>query len=439
MPPRSEKSRRNVHQVQEMYAALGLPVCDDEAAIKAACEQQRGTRNRELNSTKGSVAARAQQWFDDVNAMLNKRDELLSIVFEEFCRLGDTVLRADIDGGRTALGADTQISLRDIAMNWCRARSDLANRWLAEFLELRGLKDNEELEQPKRVCEFKAAPRSGRVMLTWTAPDDHYDEVRIIRVTDSSNDPADEVVVYQGTDSSFLDTSVSPKVPYTYRAYTIFEGHRSLTAAVAHTHKKSADDKPKRMSVAAVLLAVGMLGLVSYDHIMGDDVIMTMISTSMDQAASAMDDSSKVTPEVETTPPVVAQTGAQSEVVTPEDGVDPAPEPDQPDSDPVDGSAEPRANPRAWMTRPPTLAFAGESLSIELAMTEQLQPELVDAVLDGVELKRLEFDVDPPTVRFMVSALPGKESEGEASWSFRLKTADGRLTDPVTGTCQVLH
>jgi hypothetical protein len=435
VPPRSDKSRRNVHQVQEMFTALGLPVCDDEAAIKAACEQQRGTRNRELNSTKGSVAARAQQWFDDVNAMLNKRDELLQIVFEEFCRLGDTVLRADIDGGRTALGADTQISLRDIAMNWCRARSDLANRWLAEYLEMRGLKDNEALEQPKRICEFKAVPRSGRVILTWTAPDDHYDEVRIVRVTDSSNDPSDEVVVYQGEDSSFLDTSVSPKVPYTYRAYTVFEGHRSLTASVAHTHRKSADSKGSRTSFVAVLLVVGCLGLVSYDHLMGDDIIMSTLARSIDQAANAMEKPGLLTRETED-----ALNTVQAPVNTVvEVSESPAVDSASPVQVLVDENGEPRPDPRAWMTRPPTLAFAGESLGLELAMTEQLEPELVDAVLVGVAMKRVEFDIDPPVVRLMVLPLPNGESEGEASWSFRLTSADGRLTEVIEGTCQVLH
>jgi hypothetical protein len=424
-----------------MFAALGLPVCDDENAIKAACEQQRGTRNRELNSTKGSVAARAQQWFDDVNAMLNKRDELLKIVFEEFCRLGDTVLRADIDGGRTALGADTQISLRDIAMNWCRARSDLANRWLAEFLELRGLRDNEELEQPKRIAEFKAVPRSGRVMLTWTAPDDHYDEVRIIRVPDSSNDPSDEVVVYQGADSSFLDTSISPKVPYTYRAYTLFEGHRSLTATVAHTHKKGGASKPKRASFVAVLLLVGFLGLLTYDHMMGDDIIMSTISQTVERAAGALDNPLSAMPEVAAgdPTPVVADAVADIDENAPDVAIDETTDAEGDAGTPATDPGEPRPTPRAWMTRPPTLAFAGESLSLELGVTEPMKPELIDPVFDGVELKRLEFDVDPPSVRLMVSDLNGSAEEGEASWSFQLMTPDGRLTRIIKGSCQVLQ
>ncbi len=434
MPPRSDKSRQNVHQIQEMFAALGLPVCDDEAAIKAACEEQRGTRNRELNSTKGSVAARAQQWFDDVNNMLNKRDELLEVVFQEFCRLGDTVLRADIDGGRTALGADTQMSLRDIAMNWCRARSDLANAWLAEFLERRGLRDNEELEQPKRVTEFKASPRRGRVMLTWTVPEDRYDEVRIVRVVESSTDPADEIVVYQGTDASFLDTSVSPKVHYTYRAYTLFEGHKSLTATVAHTQRKGSSGKRMKPSFVGVLLAAGCVLILAYDKKWGDDVIMGTLAQNFSQSASALAEGSSSAETADTA-------GEATPVSNQNEAAMGVPSDEQSSETDTDDSAEDgsRPNPRVWMSRPPTLAFAGETLSIELDMTETMKAELVDLKLEGLEFKRFEFDTNPPLVRMSVLQLPGNDDEGNARWSFRLTTADGRLSNKISGSCQVVR
>lgn len=420
MPPRSDKSRRNVHQIQEMFAALGLPVCDDEEAIKAACEEQRGTRNRELNSTKGSVAARAQQWFDDVNTMLNKRDDLLRVVYDEFCRLADTVLRADIDGGRTILGSDTQISLRDIAMNWCRARSDLANKWLAEYLESRHLKDNEALEQPKRVNDFKAVPRGGRVMLTWTVPDEHFDEVRVVRVTEGSTDPSEEVVVYQGADSSFLDTSVSPKVHYTYRAYTLYDGVRSLAASITSTHKKGGGARKLKPSLVAVVFAVGVCGLVAYDHLEGDDLILGTLGDQVAQATQGLD---LQPPPAVVTPPATRE--LPDEPVVEEEA--PAPDP----------STLPA--PRAWLTRPPTLAFAGETLSLELAMSEVLEPELVDAELDGVEFTRCEFEAEPPVVRLTVLPLPQGAGQGRATWSFRLRAQDGRVTDVISGGCEVVH
>ena len=419
-----------------MYAALGLSVCDDEASIKAACQLQRGTRNRELNSTKGSVAARAQQWFDDANALFNKRDELLKVVFDEFCGLADTVLRADMDGGRTVLGADTQISLREIAMTWCRARADLAKKWVTKYLELRGLRDSGSLEQPSHICGFKAVSHGSRVMLTWTAPNNHYDEVRIIRVTDNDCETTGKSVVYQGADSSFIDTNVTPQAPYTYRAYSIFEKHCGLTAAVAHTHRKVAGTTARRkLLVSAILLGCG-LGTLAYDHQLGDNVILNRLSKGVEQVASALDISVHDTPKVEVE--VEVEVEAESTAVH---GA--THESEKTDVNPTEGEHEKRPKtlhaPRAWMTTPPTLAFAGESLSIQLDTTEDLEPELVDAKLNGVELTRIEFNANPPTVRFMVDPLPGNLSERQASWSFRLATADGRLTRAITGTCQVLR
>jgi hypothetical protein len=166
---------------------------------------------------------------------------------------------------------------------------------------------------------------------------------------------------------------------------------------------------------------------------MGDDIILGNMIQSVEQAAGALDN-----PDALTSGPQVVPSQETDPVVEVETEV-PAIETDVPAQAPEAEDGDPRPAPRAWMTRPPTLAFAGESLGIELAMTERLQPELVDAVLDGVELKRLEFEVDPPIVRLMVSALPGKQSEGTATWSFRLATADGRLTEVIEGSCQVLH
>ncbi|MDG2147979.1 MAG: hypothetical protein P8N09_00490 [Planctomycetota bacterium] len=433
MAHHTSTSRRTVHQVQEMYAALGLSVCDDESAIKAACQLQRGTRNRELNSTKGSVAARAQQWFDDANALFNNRDELLSIVFEEFCGLADAVLRSDMDGGRTVLGPDTQVSLREIAMSWCRARADLAKAWLTRYLELRGLRDCATIEQPSPICSFKAISHGTRVMLTWTAPNAHYDEVRIVRVSDNDLEATGKAVVYQGADSSFIDTNVTPQTPYTYRAYSIFQEHCGLTAAVASTHGKKANPTKGKIFLVAALILGGSLGLLAYDHHMGDNLILSRLSRSAEQVASAWSDSSHRTPSVAVAVKVEATPAHES-----------TQEPEALETPTLGGAQNEAAEkalrpPRAWMTDPPTLAFAGESLSIQLDTTESLEPNLVDARLNGVELTRIEFESSPPTVRFMVDPLPGNLSERQASWSFRLATPDGRLTRAITGTCQVLR
>lgn len=453
--PRPDKKRRTVHQVLEMFASLGLPVCDDEEAIKIACEEQRGTRNRELNSTKGSVAAKAQRWFDDVNTLLNKRQELLDIVFEQFTSLCDTVLRADIDGGRTTLGADTQLACRDIAMSWCRARSDVANRWINDYLELRGLQGGSGLEQSARVRDVKAVARRGRVMLTWTPPDESYDEVRILRSPDPSNPNEPETLVYQGRDASFLDATVSPKAHYVYRVYTYQHGRRSLTAAVTSTRRPKEAPSRLRPALAGALMLSMTAALLAIDRFIGQNVIMGGLAAGLQNSVTALDaehapaawsrtdpsstpvalaaDRSAGLPAGATSVP--AATPAASEALGTQQ---PAGASSASSTAAAASAAQEGEAPRAWMTRPPNLAFARRTLNLELAFTEPMQPQLFEAVLQGVAVKRVEFDVDPPGVRFDVLPLAQDDVEAQASWSFRLSTPDGRLTEPVTGSCVVV-
>ncbi|GJM20867.1 MAG: hypothetical protein DHS20C15_07820 [Planctomycetota bacterium] len=467
---RSEKKRRNVLAVIEMFANVGLPVCNDEQAIKAKRDEQRDARNRELNSTKGTSAARAQQWFDDVDALLNRREKLLQVVFEEFCGLADTALRAGLDGGRDELGADTQIALRDLAMSWCRARSDLANEWLERFQERRGLVKGGAVEQTQPVENLRVSARSGRVTLRWDVPAEGCDSVKIVRAPDPAGDKSDEVVVYEGKESGYVDSTIVAKQHYTYRVHSVYHARTSLRSEQISTQRKASERKLAIPLAACVLIALA--GVVGWDLQRDGSLLRTLnepeAPAGVEQAAelTELEDAPLRGPgfgpvrdlELHSTPAPATDAAAieraqelaerlaagehedltsvparQPEVVTKSE-----PEPDASTKpEPPEGAK--RAPPTAAVHDSPTLAFSGQTLLIELNIDRPLQPSLVEPALSGVRLRGLDLDRSPGVVRLYVNELPEGDAEGEAFWSFRLADAQGLETGTIAGRCLVLR
>jgi hypothetical protein len=121
-----------------MFAALGLAVCDDAAAIAEARDAQRDAKNRQLNSTKGSVAVAAQAWFESVDRLLNKRTELLEDLYGEFSALADALMVMAGSAGRKRLARKVRTELAALAERWLGAREDLATAWVDRWLAERG-------------------------------------------------------------------------------------------------------------------------------------------------------------------------------------------------------------------------------------------------------------------------------------------------------------
>lgn len=452
-----------------MFASLGLPVCDDDRTIKAKRDEQRAARNRELNSTKGSVAAKAQKWFDDVDALLNRREALLGVVYEEWASLCEVTLRACLDAGQDTLGADTQLALRDLACSWCRARPDLANRWLSIFLEQRGLAVGGIISKPRIVSNLACKRGRRKVALRWTRPDDACDSLRIVRSADPPGDGADDEVVFEGNADRFTDTGVEPGEHYIYRVYSIYDERESLTSAVARTKMDAVKTGSGRLQalVAALLLA----GLAAVAWLHGPELLerfwpaessaealseATLDAAAFTPGSAAPDADAAVQDELaqrralahtaadeaagvrtgRTTPQVTrSSTGASAEPLDPDaeqpDGSEAAPdEPSEPEELP--------APPTASLREPPSLAFADRTLRLELGLTGRVKPALVEAALQGLAFKRVELDVTPPAVIFDVLPLPAGVDSARARWSFRLEDAHGQRSEPVVGSCVVL-
>ena len=138
MTPTRTKNAPEVHAVRAMFAGLGLSVCDDDEAIGQARDAQRDSRNRQLNSTKGSVAVAAQAWFEAVDALLNRRAELLEVLYADFSALADAVLVVAGASGKRRLRGRVRAELTGLAQRWMGAREDLAAAWVERWLVERG-------------------------------------------------------------------------------------------------------------------------------------------------------------------------------------------------------------------------------------------------------------------------------------------------------------
>ncbi|MGE0129080.1 MAG: hypothetical protein AB7U82_13460 [Blastocatellales bacterium] len=236
-PGTAAPPQRTALEVIEMFKTLGLPVCDDDQAIEQKARSQRDRYLRDKKSPDAQVRERADRWFKNVEAMQNRRPELLSTVYEQFTRLADTALKGALGGGMTSLSQALVDDLIRIACDDCRAESKLADRFVEDYMRERDFKIGEEMVRPGLVEDLTAMSEPGKIVLNWSLPAAKCDEVEIVREDEApaaSKKRADKRErVYQHHGTSFVDTGVLPGAWYTYRAYSIFQGVKSASFAVA--------------------------------------------------------------------------------------------------------------------------------------------------------------------------------------------------------------
>lgn len=236
-PSTASPQQRTALEVIEMFKTLGLPVCDDDQAIDQKANSQRARYLRDKNNPQESVRGRADRWFKTVSDLQKDRPALLRIVYEQFTRLADTALKGALSGGMTSLTQDLVDDLTRLANDDCRAESRLADRFVEDYMRERDIKIGEGIVRPGLVEDLTAMSEPGRIVLNWSLPTAKCDEVEIVREDESpaaSKKRADKRErVYQHRGTSFVDTGVLPGAWYTYRAYSIFQGVKSASFAVA--------------------------------------------------------------------------------------------------------------------------------------------------------------------------------------------------------------
>ncbi|GEM_PF-1037179 len=236
-PNTASPPQRTALEVIEMFKTLGLPVYDDEQAIEQKINNQRARYLKDKNHTDPQIRERANRWFKNVDDLQRHRQDLLRIVYEQFTRLADTALKGALGGGLTSLSQALVDDLIRIACDDCRAESKLADRFVEDYMRERDFKIGEEMVRPGLVEDLTATSEPGKIVLNWSLPTAKCDEVEIVREDEAPAANKKRVDkrerVYQHRGTSFIDTGVSPGAWYTYRAYSIFQGVKSASFAVA--------------------------------------------------------------------------------------------------------------------------------------------------------------------------------------------------------------
>lgn len=227
---------RTAQEVINIFARLGLPVCDDAGAIDRKINSQRDRYTRDKNrSTDPAVRQRANEWFREVADLQSRRPEFLRVVYQFFGDLAQAALSAGMAAGVKTLTRQLQQNLLKIAFRQCHTDDALASRFLKDFMQDHGLKEGEQVARPAPIERFNAESRLGEVALQWTVPTQNCDEIEIIRDEEPSQPGDAGRKIYRGQGTAFVDRDVTPGTTYRYRAHAIcagFEGADTVARGV---------------------------------------------------------------------------------------------------------------------------------------------------------------------------------------------------------------
>ncbi len=220
-------SGQTAAKVIEMFTEdLCLPVCDDGAAIDKAVKDQLGRRMREKNHPTPSVSAKAQQWFRNVDALQNRRPELVKIVYEAWTDLVDFAMESAFKAGATSLDQSQLDRMLGTAKNQFKTDDALASCFIQDYMVDRNLTVGGPLVKLAPVQDFAATSGLGKIELTWKMPM-HCRSVRIerqqtagARGRPASGGPRE---LLEDSRTSYDDTDVEAGAAYTYTATPIYE------------------------------------------------------------------------------------------------------------------------------------------------------------------------------------------------------------------------
>ena len=229
-------SRRwSAQDVIAIFRRLGLPVCDDDNAIRQKVQAQRARYLRDKASPDPAIQAQAEQWFKGVDALEHCRPELHQVVKEMFFDLADAALSAAVAAGLNRFTRQLEASLFELARGQCNADELLVQSFVGDYVRERDLELDEPIVRPELVTGFQAVGGLGEIALTWTLPADRCDEVEIVREMEPQGARGKGKVetVFRGAASSFRDARVAPGAWYTYQAYSFYQGYKSTHASPA--------------------------------------------------------------------------------------------------------------------------------------------------------------------------------------------------------------
>jgi len=218
-----------------MFKGLDLPVCDDLGSIQQKVKEKRERYLREGNSPDRDLAHKAKMWMKNAEAMENRRPDLLRVVYEAFRLDCDTAVHGAVASGNLRLTQHLLSDFNQKAISGFRLHPSLANEFVKRYVNERGFNEGDALVRPALVQQFTASSQISKIALQWTVPSRDFDEVEIIRESDSTGSKKKSETVYRGSGRVFEDTAVAPGTNYVYRAFSWFQGVKSDDAARLRT------------------------------------------------------------------------------------------------------------------------------------------------------------------------------------------------------------
>src|SRR6476661_3919955 len=113
-------SQLTAQKVIEMFAELGLPVCDDGDLIKQKFEAKRDVYLRGFRNPQPSIREKSELGVKNGEALQSRRPDFLRVVYEHFAGLADTAISVALSSGVNKLTTDVLNNLSKIARDSCK-------------------------------------------------------------------------------------------------------------------------------------------------------------------------------------------------------------------------------------------------------------------------------------------------------------------------------
>jgi hypothetical protein len=229
MPDPTNIAKLTVDKVIDMFKELGLPVCDDPAQIEARFNEKKRVYLKELQSPVHSIRVHGEDGLKNGDMMLNRRAELLEVVYQHFVTLAEgTRLDLISSGNKPVSQAWVEHITARFGVERCRLSPQLAEAFSQRYMAEKNLVLGDPAAGlPTPVTVFSATPDGGHIRLSWELPADHCDSVQIFR---DEIPPEGKPVkpsgkpIYDHTGSSYLDQTAEQGKRYQYRAVSVFYG-----------------------------------------------------------------------------------------------------------------------------------------------------------------------------------------------------------------------
>ena len=253
--PQSVKAK----DILDWFAALAIPVCDDEALINRKFEGLKARYTADLNKP-GDASRVARDWFKHVNLLQKERAAALDLVYTGMYQVtADLTIALAVGSGATVLTSQVRDGLLDVARKQCSTDDALAHRYVDRFIKDRNFTGGSLPRiQPASIANFIVTPKLGRIQLAWDWPANNCKDIRVIREEVIGRKNRKESVFTHGI-TQHADTDLVPGVWYQYKACARLPDHNGVDIYGSESESRAPAMAEVEQLNAAVQAAGGIL------------------------------------------------------------------------------------------------------------------------------------------------------------------------------------